>query len=1000
MSAGGPWSVKGIDPRARARAKTAARKEGVTLGEWLNRVIMDDSNPGQPVWDDALEGFPGFGGDAANDEEDRLLRAMINRLAQRIQDNETASSKTLSDLDRTINQLASTVMRSTEKQSAKIAERDETAKSLAGQQAAIADRLRSLEAKLESGSGGNTKAVEAAVMKLARRLYEHENDIAARLHEQDEARAEAEHQRQRLDALEHRANGLAEFAQRVENSERGTNDTTRTLETAFARLDERLRALETRNSSDTVELERRFDRMSDDVARIIGDIKSQQTASAGRIDETERRQADSLSRLGDEISRLAQAIDQRLTESEHRAETARRDRRSEEALNSRIDTVRQENRENMRRMGEEVTRLGRSLAERISRSEEQSANAVEAATSKMTEALERFEKTQPEREAELDQRLRDSEERTVQRIETALGGVQDKLEAVKADTEEALSPVQRAMTALADRLEKIEQRGSSPARPAGRKPQGATQVAAEEISRPLGPPPSAEVPTSQFDAGKTDPFLSAPGPSAQAQAPVQAPVQAPGAAPRLRQPAPAQMAPAPAAPAAAPLQEARADGDFLAAARERTRTAQPSPYERENRSGRFSRATLIAIPLVALTMLAGAGTILVWDAIQGNPQPTIAESGGRDFAAQIEAGLADPAAPSTQPAATPSPEAQTPAATPTATPATSQADTQTRTDAADTAPTQAPRNMVADAGANLVPSATETATAANREEPAPATTRSSAPVPRSSRTTLESAALDGNAVARYQLGLQLLEGGDAASAAALLLASAEQGVPAAQYRYAKLLETGQGVEIDLEAARRWTERAANAGHRRAMHNLAVMHYYGTGTARDFETAARWFQEAALMGLRDSQFNLALLFESGQGVPLSLADAYTWFLISANENDPTAAERARLLQAQLPPEAVSEARSIAAGFTPRPIDAEANGLYQNQPWDRTVSAASEDVERAQGFLSVLGYTPGPIDGMIGAQTREAIMAFEAAQGLPRTGRVDAVLLDRLERAVSG
>ena len=100
MSAGGPWSVKGIDPRARARAKTAARKEGVTLGEWLNRVIMDDSDPGQPVWDDALEGFPGFSDSAANDDEDRLLRAMINRLAQRIQDNETASTKTLSDLDR------------------------------------------------------------------------------------------------------------------------------------------------------------------------------------------------------------------------------------------------------------------------------------------------------------------------------------------------------------------------------------------------------------------------------------------------------------------------------------------------------------------------------------------------------------------------------------------------------------------------------------------------------------------------------------------------------------------------------------------------------------------------------------------------------------------------------------------------------------------------------------------------------------------------------------
>ena len=62
MSSSGPWSVKGIDPRARARAKSAARREGVTLGEWINRVILEDSDPAKADWDDALESFPGFGG--------------------------------------------------------------------------------------------------------------------------------------------------------------------------------------------------------------------------------------------------------------------------------------------------------------------------------------------------------------------------------------------------------------------------------------------------------------------------------------------------------------------------------------------------------------------------------------------------------------------------------------------------------------------------------------------------------------------------------------------------------------------------------------------------------------------------------------------------------------------------------------------------------------------------------------------------------------------------
>jgi localization factor PodJL len=43
MKPGIPWSVKGIEPEARAAAKQAARRAGITLGEWLNSVILDQS---------------------------------------------------------------------------------------------------------------------------------------------------------------------------------------------------------------------------------------------------------------------------------------------------------------------------------------------------------------------------------------------------------------------------------------------------------------------------------------------------------------------------------------------------------------------------------------------------------------------------------------------------------------------------------------------------------------------------------------------------------------------------------------------------------------------------------------------------------------------------------------------------------------------------------------------------------------------------------------------
>src|SRR5579863_5049080 len=42
MAANAPWSVKGIDPKAREIAKDLARRSGMTLGEWLNQMILED----------------------------------------------------------------------------------------------------------------------------------------------------------------------------------------------------------------------------------------------------------------------------------------------------------------------------------------------------------------------------------------------------------------------------------------------------------------------------------------------------------------------------------------------------------------------------------------------------------------------------------------------------------------------------------------------------------------------------------------------------------------------------------------------------------------------------------------------------------------------------------------------------------------------------------------------------------------------------------------------
>lgn len=44
MKPGLPWSVKGIEPDVREAAKLAARRSGMTLGEWLNSTIMEQAD--------------------------------------------------------------------------------------------------------------------------------------------------------------------------------------------------------------------------------------------------------------------------------------------------------------------------------------------------------------------------------------------------------------------------------------------------------------------------------------------------------------------------------------------------------------------------------------------------------------------------------------------------------------------------------------------------------------------------------------------------------------------------------------------------------------------------------------------------------------------------------------------------------------------------------------------------------------------------------------------
>jgi localization factor PodJL len=68
----------------------------------------------------------------------------------------------------------------------------------------------------------------------------------------------------------------------------------------------------------------------------------------------------------------------------------------------------------------------------------------------------------------------------------------------------------------------------------------------------------------------------------------------------------------------------------------------------------------------------------------------------------------------------------------------------------------------------------------------------------------------------------------------------------------------------------------------------------------------------------------------------------------------------------------------------------------EPRPSNVEAVSDRdlVRDAQVALRDAGFDPGEIDGVMGRKTRAALREFQASQGLPQTGRLDAATREEL------
>lgn len=114
-----------------------------------------------------------------------------------------------------------------------------------------------------------------------------------------------------------------------------------------------------------------------------------------------------------------------------------------------------------------------------------------------------------------------------------------------------------------------------------------------------------------------------------------------------------------------------------------------------------------------------------------------------------------------------------------------------------------------------------------------------------------------------------------------LLAAASVGDPGASYEVALRFAQGRNVAQDLIKAAAWLERAARSGLAPAQFRLGSMYEKGLGVKKDLAEARRLYVAAANKGYGKAMHNLAVLYAGGLDGEPNYAIALQWFRRAAD-----------------------------------------------------------------------------------------------------------------------
>ncbi|HEX5377608.1 MAG TPA: hypothetical protein VFW47_03505, partial [Phenylobacterium sp.] len=472
----------------------------MTLGEWLNRMILEEDGP-EDISSEAYFTDPNYSPRPSSerpvrtyyetarpveplirpevlreppsrfeapehpaDEISRVTMA-LDRLTQRIESSEGRTGMAITGVEHSVREAVARI-ESAEREHVAIAARFEGAvEDTRAEQSRLAERLRRMEAEAAGPRSAEAlRALEQALGRVASHLYQGESETRetlALLRERIE-KAEAGSPAPSVDVIEEVVDRVGT---RLNEAEIRTAEALEGLRASFAGLDTRLSSVEGGATPGLdLRLEQLSERFSQRLEATRGELaKTLHESAEGRFDRMERklsemaeqvraaeqRSAQAIERVGREVLTVADNLNRRVEASETRntdaieqvgGEIARIAQTVETKLN-RTDSIQAEA---MEKLGAEIARISERLAERIANAERRSAQAIDDVGEQISRVNERIGQRGETSSSELVERIRLSEERTARLLEEA----REKIDQRLGETQRRISEQMAAAPAL------------------------------------------------------------------------------------------------------------------------------------------------------------------------------------------------------------------------------------------------------------------------------------------------------------------------------------------------------------------------------------------------------------------------------------------------------------------------------------------------------------------------------------------------------------------------